>query len=66
MLTKFIFVLYLCTGTIIPQDEHEGRQTYAIFFKDGKCIDFAYKAEVYNWINQGMPDEFQYNEDLKD
>jgi len=66
MLTKLIFVFYLWTGIIIPQDEHEGRETYAIFLEDGKVIDYAYKGEVYNWINQGMPDEFQYNEDFKD
>ena len=63
MLTKLIFVFYLCTGTITPQDEHEGRKTYAIFFKDGTCIDYAYKAEVYNWIETGS---FQYDETLED
>jgi hypothetical protein len=66
MLTKLIFIFYLLTGTIVPQDEHEGRKTYAIFFKDGKVIDYAYEAEIYNWINQGSPDEFQYNETLED
>lgn len=66
MLTKLIFLFYLCTGTVVPQDEHEGRKTYAIFFENGKVIDYAYRGEVYNWIEQGSPNEFQYNEDLND
>jgi hypothetical protein len=63
MLTKLIFVLYLWTGTVTPQDEHEGRKTYAIFMEDGTCIDYAYTAEVYNWIETGS---FQYDETLED
>lgn len=63
MLTKLIFVLYLLTGTVTPQHEVDGRRTYAIFFEDGKVIDFAYEAEVCNWIETGS---FQYNEDLED
>jgi hypothetical protein len=63
MLTKLIFVLYLWTGIVTPQDEHEGRKTYAIFMEDGTCIDYAYKAEVYNWIETGS---FQYDETLED
>ena len=63
MLTKLIFILYLFTGTVVPQDEHEGRKTYAIFFEDGKVIDYAYKAEVYNWIETGT---FQYDDTLED
>jgi len=63
MLTKLIFVLYLWTGTVTPQHDVDGRKTYAIFFKDGTCIDYAYKAEVYNWIETGS---FQYDETLED
>jgi hypothetical protein len=63
MLTKLIFALYLLTGTVTPQDEHEGRDTYAIFLEDGTCIEHAYKGEVLNWIESGS---FQYNEDLED
>jgi hypothetical protein len=63
MLTKLIFILYQLTGTVTPQHEVDGRETYAIFFEDGTCVDFAYKGEVYNWIETGS---FQYNEDLED
>jgi len=63
MLTKLIFALYLWTGAVVPQDEHEGRKTYVIFFKDGTCVDYAYKAEVYNWIETGS---FQYDDTLED
>ena len=63
MLTKLIFVLYLCTGTVTPQDEHEGRETYTIRQADGTCIEHAYAGEVLNWIETGS---FQYNEDLED
>ena len=44
MLTKLIFVLYLWTGTVTPQHEVDGRETYAIFMEDGTCIDYAYKS----------------------
>lgn len=63
MLTKLIFVLHLWTGTITPQHDVDGRETYAIIMEDGTCIDYAYKAEVYHWIETGS---FQYNEDLED
>ena len=63
MLTKLIFVLYLLTGTVTPQDEHEGRKTYVIFMKDNTCIEHAYKGEVLHWIETGS---FQYDETLED
>ena len=63
MLTKLIFVFYLCTGTITHQDKHDGEKTYAIFMKDGTCIDYTFKAEVYDWIETGS---FQYDETLED
>ena len=63
MLTKLIFALYLWTGTVTPQDEHEGRKTYTIHEKNGTCIEFAYKAEILNWIETGS---FQYDETLED
>jgi hypothetical protein len=63
MLTKLIFALYLLTGTVTPQDEHEGRETYTIFLEDGTCIEHAYAGEVLEWIETGS---FHYNEDLED
>ena len=63
MITKLIFLFYLFTGTVVPQDEHEGRPTYTIFLEDDTCVEYAYKGEIYNWIETG---EFEYNEDFED
>lgn len=63
MITKFIFIIYLIIGTVIPQDEHEGRPTYTIILEDDTCIEYAYKGEIYNWIETG---KFEYNEDFED
>lgn len=58
-----IFIWYLVSGTIVPQDKVEGRQTYALFFEDGKVVDFAYKGEILEYIETGT---FEYNEDKED
>jgi hypothetical protein len=33
-----------------------------LFFKDGKVVDYAYKAEILEYIETGT---FEYNEDLE-
>jgi len=58
-----IFIWYLVSGTVVPQDKVEGRQTYALFFEDGKVVDFAFKAEILEYIETGT---FEYNEDKED
>jgi hypothetical protein len=58
-----IFIWYLVSGTIVPQDKVEGRQTYALFFEDGKVVDFAFKEEILEYIETGT---FEYNEDKED
>jgi hypothetical protein len=58
-----IFIWYLVSGTIVPQDKVEGRQTYALFFEDGKVVDFAFKGEILEYIETGT---FEYNEDKED
>ena len=63
MITKLIFIIYLIIGTIIPLDEYEGRKTYAIFLTNGRCIEYAFRGEIYNWIETG---KFEYNEDFED
>lgn len=63
MITKLIFIIYLFIGVIVPQDEHEGRETYVVFLYDGSCVEYAYRGEIYNWIETG---EFEYNEFLED
>jgi hypothetical protein len=39
------------------------RQTYAVFFEDGKVVDFAFRGEVMQYILTG---EFEYDETLED
>ena len=63
MIAQIIFIWYFITGTVVYQQDVDGRDTYALFFPDGKVVDYAYKAEIYNWIETGS---FQYNEDFED
>lgn len=51
-------------GTIIPnkKDHPQDRQTYTIFTKDKKVIEYAYKEEVIEYLKTGT---FEYNEDLE-
>lgn len=51
----------LMKGTVVPQGDHEGRKMYTIQ-NDSMQIEYAYKAEVLNYIKTG---QFKYNEDLK-
>ena len=39
----------------------DGRNQYALFFPDGKVVDYAYKEEILEYIDSGT---FEYNEDL--
>ena len=61
-MTKLIFILYLLTGTVEYQQTMDGHKQYALFFEDGKVIDYAYKGEILEYIETGT---FEYNEDLK-
>lgn len=63
MIAKLIFTWYLLTGTVVYQQEMDGRNQYALFFEDGKVIDYAYKEEILEYIETGT---FEYNEDLED
>jgi hypothetical protein len=58
-----VFYFMMFKGSIIPQGQHEGRKMYAVIFPDGKAVDYAYKAEVLNYIKTK---QFTYNEDLRD
>jgi hypothetical protein len=40
----------------------DGHKQYALFFEDGKVIDYAYKGEILEYIETGT---FEYNEDLE-
>ena len=60
-MNTLIFLWYLITGTIVYQQEMDGRNQYALFFPDGKVVDYAYKEEILEYIDSGT---FEYNEDL--
>ena len=61
-MTKLIFIWYLVTGTVQYQQTMDGHKQYALFFKDGKVVDYAYKAEILEYIKTGT---FEYDEDLE-
>ena len=41
----------------------DGRKQYALFFEDGKVVDYATKGEIVEYIQSGT---FEYDEDLED
>jgi hypothetical protein len=61
-MTELIFIWYLLTGTVEYQQTMDGHKQYALFFEDGKVIDYAYKEEILEYIETGT---FEYNEDLE-
>jgi leucyl aminopeptidase (aminopeptidase T) len=61
-MAKLIFAWYLITGTVQYQQTMDGHKQYALFFKDGKVVDYAYKAEILEYIETKT---FEYNEDLE-
>ena len=60
-MNTIIFLWYLITGTIVYQQEMDGRNQYALFFPNGKVVDYATKAEFMEYIETNT---FEYNEDL--
>ena len=60
---KLLFSHTVFPGTVIYQHDVEGRNTYALFFPDGKVVDYAYKAEIIEYIETGT---FEYDETLED
>jgi hypothetical protein len=60
-MNTIIFLWYLITGTVVYQQEMDGRYQYALFFPDGKVVDYATKAEIMEYIETKT---FEYNEDL--
>lgn len=61
-MTQLIFIWYILTGTVEYQQTMDGHKQYALFFEDGKVIDYAYKSEILEYIETGT---FEYNEDLE-
>lgn len=58
---KLMFIWLLLTGQVKYQQTQEGRKQYALFFKDGKVVDYATKAEICEYLETGS---FEYDEDL--
>jgi hypothetical protein len=61
MIAKTVFIWLMLTGQVKYQQHHDGRKQYVLFFKNGKVVDYAYKAEILEYIETGT---FEYNEDL--
>lgn len=57
MLTKLIFLWYLLIGQVEYQQTVDGTDQYALFFNDGKVVDFATEAEINQFIETGT---FEY------
>lgn len=57
---KLLFILYLLSGTIKPQDSHDGRKTYRLITKHA-VYEHAYKEEIMEYLKTKS---FEYNEDL--
>lgn len=60
LIANIIFVLQLHSGVIIPTGEVDGRTIYSM---PSANIEYAYKAEIIQYLETG---KFDYNEDLED
>jgi hypothetical protein len=64
MITKAVFIWLLLTGQVeYQQNGGDGRKQYALFFEDGTVVDYAYKAEILEYIETGT---FEYDDTLDD
>jgi hypothetical protein len=60
LLAHISFVLYLHTGVILYTGNVDGRAVYSV---PDAGIEYAYKAEIIQYLETG---KFDYNEDLED
>jgi hypothetical protein len=60
LLAHISFVLYLHSGVILYTGDVDGRAIYSV---PDAGIEYAYKAEIIQYLETG---EFDYNEDLED
>lgn len=60
-MTKVIFIWLMLTGQVKYQQTMDHQKQYALFFKDGKVVDYATKYEILEYIETGS---FEYDEDL--
>jgi len=60
LLANLMFVLQLHSGVIVPTGDVDGRAIYSV---PSAGIEYAYKAEIVQYLETG---QFDYNEDLQD
>ena len=60
IIANLMFILQLHSGAIIASDDVDGRTIYSI---PSAGIEYAYKAEIVQYLETG---QFDYNEDLED
>jgi hypothetical protein len=60
IIAKLMFVLQLHSGFIVATDDVDGRTIYSIPSKD---IEYAYKAEIIQYLETGV---FSYDDTLDD
>lgn len=60
LLANLMFVLQLHSGVIVPTGDVDGRAIYSV---PSAGIEYAYKAEIIQYLETG---QFDYNEDLQD
>ena len=59
-----MFAWLVLTGQVKYQQKGEdGRKQYALFFEDGTAVEYAYKQEIYEYIQTGT---FEYDDTLDD
>jgi len=58
---KLMFAWLVLTGQVKYQQTMDGVKQYALFFEDGKVVDYATKHEICEYIETGT---FEYDEDL--
>jgi hypothetical protein len=60
VIAKLMFILQLHSGFIVKSDDVDGRTIYSIPSKD---IEYAYKAEIIQYLETGT---FSYDDTLDD
>ena len=60
LFAKFLFMIKLHTGFIVPSSDVDGRIIYSV---PTEGIEYAYKAEIIQYLETGV---FKYDDTLDD
>jgi hypothetical protein len=60
LVAKLMFILHLHSGFIVKSDDVDGRTIYSV---PSKNIEYAYKAEIIQYLETGV---FTYDDTLDD